>query len=66
MPHVMFYPRQKNNNIQDFQYQRYIGIFMSMRERERERERASEKGKGKERERENKGVDDYISKPFRP
>jgi hypothetical protein len=30
----------KNNNIQDFKNQRYIGTFMSLRERERERARA--------------------------
>jgi hypothetical protein len=39
----MFCPRQKNNPLH-FQNQRYIGIFMSLRERER--------GRGRERERE--------------
>jgi hypothetical protein len=44
-------PQTKNNNIQDFQNQRYIGILMSLREREREREKA----RGRERARERKG-----------
>ncbi len=43
MPHYMLCPRQKKN-LQDFHNQRYIGIFMSLRERERDR--------GGERERE--------------
>ncbi len=38
MPHYMFYPRQKNN-FQDFQNQRFIGIFMSQRRREKRDER---------------------------
>jgi hypothetical protein len=48
---LCFTPDKKNNNIQDFQYQRYIGIFMSMRERERERERARARKGKRERER---------------
>jgi hypothetical protein len=43
----MFFPRQTNNPLQN---QRYIGIFMSLRERERKRER--EMGRDRERERE--------------
>jgi hypothetical protein len=62
MPLYMFYRRQKKKILQDFQNQRYIGIFMSLRVREREREQEKErervskkekgkgKGKGKERE----------------
>jgi hypothetical protein len=47
-------PQTNKNNIQDFQNQRYIGIFMSQREREREiaseRDRESESKKEKKKE----------------
>jgi hypothetical protein len=66
----------KKNNLQDFQYQRYTGIFLSLREKERERARERESARAKERararagkgkrERENKSAGDYISKPARP
>jgi hypothetical protein len=69
MPHYIFGPRQKNYLL-DFQNQRFIGIFMSLRERESksERERKKEKKQEKEiekekRERENQSAGDYISKP---
>jgi hypothetical protein len=39
----MFYPTKKN--LQDFQNQRYVGIFMSLRERERGGEREIERTK---------------------
>jgi hypothetical protein len=45
-PIICFAP-DKKNNLLDFQNQRYIGIFISLRERERE-----EKGRERERERE--------------
>jgi hypothetical protein len=48
-PIVCFAP-DKKYNLQDFQNQRYIGIFMSLREREREIA-IGENGKGKKRER---------------
>jgi hypothetical protein len=35
MPHYMYCPRQQNNPLH-CQNQRYIGIFMSLREREKE------------------------------
>jgi hypothetical protein len=51
MPHYMFCPRQKNN-FQDFENEKYIGIFMSQRERDRKRERKGERKRERERERE--------------
>jgi hypothetical protein len=48
LPHYMFCRRQKNN-LQDFQNQRYIGIFMSLRERERQRKRDREREIERER-----------------
>jgi hypothetical protein len=59
-PIICFAP-DKNNNFQDFQNQRYIGIFMSQerdrkRERERERERESKsKSKSKTESESRKG-----------
>ncbi len=53
MLHFMFCPRQTKNNLQDFQIQSYIGIFMSQRERERKRESGSESVREREREKEN-------------
>jgi hypothetical protein len=55
MPH--FFAPDNKNYFQDFENQRYIGIFMSQRVREREREREiktkreseSKSGKGKEK-----------------
>jgi hypothetical protein len=47
----MFCPRQKSY-IQDFENQRYIAIFMSLRERARENKSESEKEKGNRKERE--------------
>ncbi len=62
MPHYMFCPSQKNNPLH-FQNQRYIGIFMSLRERERgegerggERAREKKKEKVKEKEKEKERV----------
>ncbi len=77
MPQYMFCPRQKINPMH-FQNQRYIGIFMSLREREREKERARARARAiararakarvreRERERERKIPGDYISKPPEP
>jgi hypothetical protein len=49
MTHYIFCPRQKI--LLDFQNQRYIGIFMSLREsREREHGRARERERKRERE----------------
>jgi hypothetical protein len=53
-----FFFAAKKKNLLDFQNQRHIGIFMSLRERERERERVQERGgereweKDKEKEKE--------------
>ncbi len=44
----MFCPREKNNPLH-FQNQKYIGIFMSLREREGGRERERERERGGER-----------------
>jgi hypothetical protein len=41
-PIISYAPRQINN-FQDFQNQRYIGIFMSQREREQEQEQERER-----------------------
>jgi hypothetical protein len=49
----MFCPKQKNN-FQDFQNQRYIGIFMSQREIEREQEQEREREQERQREQEQK------------
>jgi hypothetical protein len=46
-----FAPDQKKNNIQDFQNQRYVDIFMYQREKKRERERKGERESKEERER---------------
>jgi hypothetical protein len=56
------------NNLLDFQKQRYIGIYMSLREsvrarareREKEKERESEREKEKDRKREQKCVRLYF------
>jgi hypothetical protein len=47
-------PQTKNNNIQDFQNQRYIGIFCP-NEREREKERGRERERERVRVRARKG-----------
>ncbi len=49
---ICFAPDKSNNLMQDFQNQRNIGIFMSLRERKREREREREGERKRERERE--------------
>jgi hypothetical protein len=55
MPHYMFCPRQKKY-FQDFQNQRYIGIFMSQRDREKEKTgRARKRERERERGRAGKG-----------
>jgi hypothetical protein len=63
----MFCPKQKINNLLDFQNQRYIGIFISLRKRERERARAREGEKERERKRKRKrekeSAGNYIFKP---
>ncbi len=41
---IRFAPVQKKINLQDFQNQRYIGIFMSLREGERKREGGGRRG----------------------
>jgi hypothetical protein len=45
-------PQTKKKNIQDFQNQRYVDIFMYQREKKRERERKGERGRARKRERE--------------
>jgi hypothetical protein len=45
----------KKNHLQDFQNQRYINIFMSLREREKERERVQERERARARKRKGKG-----------
>ncbi len=47
-PIICFDP-DKKNNFQDFQNQRYIGIFMSQREREKKRERERARAKARAR-----------------
>ncbi len=47
IPHYKFCPRQNNNPLH-FQNQRYVGIFMSLRERERGGESEGERDKKKE------------------
>jgi hypothetical protein len=50
-------PPPRKNNLQDFQNQRYMGIFMSLREikREREKEREQEQELERARARKEKG-----------
>jgi hypothetical protein len=49
-----FFFAAKKKNLLDFQNQRHIGIFMSLRERERERASARARGRARVRERERK------------
>jgi hypothetical protein len=52
MSHYMFCPGQKKTNLPDFQNQKYVGIFISLRERERERESERESKSKRKRKRE--------------
>ncbi len=61
MPHYIFCPIQKNNPLH-FQNQRYIGIFMSLREREREREREQERVSESKSKRDSKSKSESESK----
>ncbi len=59
MPHYMFAP-DKKNNLLDFQNQRYISIFMSLRGKERARAKARARLREREKEKERAKVQMII------